>query len=106
MLRELVIDWFFYNQWNPVPESPLPPEKSKMLVTGTNRSHTERVTITPEGFPSHRPVGTDDWRPGVPKAERYASNIFLRRNAAIAQLDRALPSEGKGQRFESPRARQ
>src|ERR1700722_19297454 len=27
-------------------------------------------------------------------------------NAPVAQLDRALPSEGKGQRFESPRARQ
>jgi hypothetical protein len=26
--------------------------------------------------------------------------------APVAQLDRALPSEGKGQRFESPRARQ
>src|SRR5271165_5089351 len=27
-------------------------------------------------------------------------------DAPVAQLDRALPSEGKGQRFESPRARQ
>ena len=27
-------------------------------------------------------------------------------NAPVAQLDRALPSEGKGQRFESSRARQ
>ena len=37
----------------------------------------------------------------APDAFRY-----LRADAPVAQLDRALPSEGKGQRFESPRARQ
>ena len=31
--------------------------------------------------------------------------LLRRRKAPVAQLDRALPSEGKGQRFESPRAR-
>ena len=31
---------------------------------------------------------------------------YVRRNAPVAQLDRALPSEGRGQGFESLRARQ
>ena len=30
---------------------------------------------------------------------------YQQRNAPVAQLDRALPSEGRGQRFESSRAR-
>ena len=30
---------------------------------------------------------------------------YVRRNAPVAQLDRALPSEGRGQGFESLRAR-
>ena len=37
----------------------------------------------------------------APAAFRYFTVV-----APVAQLDRALPSEGKGQRFESPRARQ
>ena len=36
---------------------------------------------------------------------RDASRPLSRRNAPVAQLDRALPSEGRGQRFESSRAR-
>ena len=31
---------------------------------------------------------------------------YIPRDAPVAQLDRALPSEGRGQRFESSRARQ
>ena len=31
---------------------------------------------------------------------------YVKRNAPVAQLDRALPSEGRGQGFESLRARQ
>jgi hypothetical protein len=42
-------------------------------------------------------------RPWLPRVRRSGIES---RQAPVAQLDRALPSEGKGQRFESPRARQ
>lgn len=48
---------------------------------------------------SSRMPGRERLRPGGRQA------IFLR-DAPVAQLDRALPSEGRGQRFESSRARQ
>ncbi len=37
---------------------------------------------------------------------RACGRLDRQAQAPVAQLDRALPSEGKGQRFESPRARQ
>ena len=42
-------------------------------------------------------------RPRLPLATRSATSA---RNAPVAQLDRALPSEGKGHTFESCRVRQ
>src|SRR3954451_6680783 len=42
------------------------------------------------------------WRPAVAAAPRL---VYFRANAPVAQLDRALPSEGKGRTFESSRAR-
>jgi hypothetical protein len=41
-------------------------------------------------------------RAPLPRVDRSG---IKSREAPVAQLDRALPSEGKGQRFESPRAR-
>src|SRR2546428_4199994 len=38
----------------------------------------------------------------LPRGERSANDLF---SAPVAQLDRALPSEGRGRRFESSRAR-
>ena len=36
----------------------------------------------------------------------HPSLVYIRRKAPVAQLDRALPSEGRGHRFESCRVRQ
>src|ERR1700722_12372025 len=47
-------------------------------------------------------------RPSLRQAWDIAGTAMFRYpppHAPVAQLDRALPSEGKGQRFESPRAR-
>jgi mannose-6-phosphate isomerase-like protein (cupin superfamily) len=41
--------------------------------------------------------------PPLPRPDRSANDIF---EAPVAQLDRALPSEGRGHKFESCRARQ
>ena len=38
----------------------------------------------------------------LPRGERSANDLF---SAPVAQLDRALPSEGRGRRFDSSRAR-
>ena len=41
--------------------------------------------------------------PALPQRARSANDVFA---APVAQLDRALPSEGRGREFESRRARQ
>ena len=40
------------------------------------------------------------------KSVVFRRNSMHRKQAPVAQLDRALPSEGRGQRFESSRVRQ
>jgi hypothetical protein len=47
----------------------------------------------------------DGRRPGSRLLARPTAFGYLWRQAPVAQLDRALPSEGKGQEFESLRAR-
>ncbi len=49
-------------------------------------------------------------QPDIPASERrptaIGNAVLFRSHAPVAQLDRVLPSEGRGQRFESSRARQ
>ena len=45
-------------------------------------------------------------RQGCSRCRLAALSILKREHAPVAQLDRALPSEGRGQGFESLRARQ
>ena len=52
-----------------------------------------RKWIAPKGDGAER-----DWRGSKPAAKRLPTG---KQSAPIAQLDRALPSEGRGQRFES-----
>ena len=59
----------------------------------------ERILIRDRGrIPEPVPAKAGRQRPRNLKGDEY--------NAPVAQLDRALPSEGKGQGFESLRARQ
>ena len=57
-----------------------------------------------------RHIGLDGTRFGVHRsrcaASKSARMALLRAKAPVAQLDRALPSEGRGHRFESCRVRQ
>ena len=57
----------------------------------------------PQGIRSAASAGST---PGIERRCRLPPLPLSRRHAPVAQLDRALPSEGRGQRFESSRARQ
>jgi hypothetical protein len=68
----------------------------------------EALSLSRRAIASH--IGLDGTRFGVHRsrcaASKSARMALLRAKAPVAQLDRALPSEGRGHRFESCRVRQ
>ena len=55
--------------------------------------------------PGHRLPDAPDAFRRTPPVAAPGGFVYLGRQAPVAQLDRALPSEGKGRTFESSRAR-
>src|SRR6516165_7543261 len=82
---------------------------ARALYCGRSRAapRLARPTRRSRQMASHREL-VENWKAtdlprALPGSLRSGNET---RQAPVAQLDRALPSEGKGQRFESPRARQ
>jgi hypothetical protein len=67
------------------------------IAVPNGATHGEPDTRTPDGHAT--------WRQ-APAVAAWATFRYLHADAPVAQLDRALPSEGRGQGFESLRARQ